>query len=229
MPALKIPIEHRRRLAAVAVFDEKTFESLAGALQSASPALAPGQLARSIEGSVKEIDPGVLAGLVSTITSLYRTRASAEKEPPDFLSDLASVFESEPEFAGIDKSLLVHRTQQLLDMDASLGITSKAYDIATEHEHVFCDVRILTDIRPIFGSSVEDQPKDAVLVHMLKIGYHESGVGDHRDFYIALDTFDLYALSEAVQRAESKEQALLRMAGKADLRLLGFDDQNDDA
>ena len=80
----------------------------------------------------------------------------------------------------------------------------------TEHAHVFCNARILSDIRPVFAESA-DSASAAVVIHNLQIGFHEGGTGPHKEFYVALDTGDLRKLKELIVRAEKKDIALQTM------------------
>jgi hypothetical protein len=42
----------------------------------------------------------------------------------------------------------------------------------------------------------------------LQIGFHEGGTKEHKEFYVALDTDDIQALKEVINRAERKTIAL---------------------
>ena len=70
-----------------------------------------------------------------------------------------------------------------------MGLDSKADDLRTEDERVFCTAKILTDLRPVFGSHVEDGPHGMIVVHLLKIGYH-SGSEKLHEFFVSLDSGD---------------------------------------
>jgi hypothetical protein len=86
-------------------------------------------------------------------------------------------------------------------------MATKAYDLQTEGERTFCDARILTDLRPVFGKDIASGPAGMVIIHRLKLGYHNSE-GEHRTFYIALDAEDLVTLKKAIDRAELKARSL---------------------
>jgi hypothetical protein len=53
---------------------------------------------------------------------------------------------------------------------------------------------------------VEGKPYGAVVIHTLKLSYHEEG--DHKDFLVALDDDDIKALRAVLDRAEAKARFL---------------------
>jgi hypothetical protein len=86
------------------------------------------------------------------------------------------------------------------------SIGAKALALMQEHERTFCQARIITDIRPVFGSEVSKPPRAVVVAHTLRISYHE---GDERkDFYVALDSDDIESLRELLDRADAKARSL---------------------
>ncbi len=89
----------------------------------------------------------------------------------------------------------------------SLGTFAKAKDLQAENERTFCDARILTDLRPVFGKSIQDGPKGLVIVHLLKLGYHQDQ-GEHESFFVALDAEDLNTLKAVIERAEIKAEVI---------------------
>jgi hypothetical protein len=97
---------------------------------------------------------------------------------------------------------------------------AKAYDVATDHLHVFHTARILTDIRPVFGSASNVEPLGAVITHQLKLDYFERS--GHGEIYVALDDADLDELEAVVRRARQKGEALrtfLKSAGLPDMNI----------
>ena len=76
-----------------------------------------------------------------------------------------------------------------------------------DHENSFCDAKILTDLRPVFGASAEVQPEGIVVTHTLKLEYHDDR-GAHRKFYVALNQDDLETLRNVLERADKKANSL---------------------
>lgn len=132
--------------------------------------------------------------LVIQITNAMRSSGRAELK----LSD-----EAEISFSSHIKTLL--------SID-SLTLAAKTLGLRTEYQKSFCDVRILTDIRPIFGTQINN-PVGAFVGHTLKIEYHEGG--EHKDFYVALDHEELGKVRRALDRAESKAAVLKSIIGQS--------------
>jgi hypothetical protein len=109
---------------------------------------------------------------------------------------------------------------KILSLEKTLGISSKAQEIMLEHGHIFCRARIVTDLRPVFGSRVEGGPIAGIIVHSLKLTYHESGNPDTKDTYLALDHKDMEKLRELLVRASRKEKSLKATAKKGGVNVL---------
>jgi hypothetical protein len=96
--------------------------------------------------------------------------------------------------------------RKILECESSIGVTSKALSVMTDHGRIFRYARILTDCRPVFQSNPTKRPAAAVIVHTLKIGYR----ADHeeKEFFVALDSLDIVQLEALIKRAKTKEDAL---------------------
>lgn len=87
-----------------------------------------------------------------------------------------------------------------------------------DYDRVFRDARILTDIRPVFGMDPTAGPLAGIVIHTLRIDYHEAG--DHPSFHVALDTGDLRRPWELVERAIKKEASLKTEIEKTSMKYL---------
>lgn len=90
----------------------------------------------------------------------------------------------------------------------TLQIAFKASHLANEHDRVFSLAKVVTDIRPVFGSEVGN-PVGAVIMHTLNIDYFSNGT--HEEFRVALGAEDLNVLRGVIERAEQKAKALHNM------------------
>jgi len=151
---------------------------------------------------------------------MYAVRVRVGIPVSEFAAGISAAVDDfeESEFSEQDKLRLTGRLAQLLEIEKSLGTTSKANDVLTEHEHTFCDARILTDMRPIFPSDLAVSPTEAVVVHTLKIAYHQDR--EHKEFYVALDFDDIQTLKTAIERAELKDQSAKSLLDKAGVQCL---------
>ncbi len=73
----------------------------------------------------------------------------------------------------------------------------------------------MTDIRPIFGPDPENEPESAVIVHTLKISYHEGR--QIKEFFLALDPEQVDELIGVLERASLKSESLKRMLAGTDV------------
>ena len=104
--------------------------------------------------------------------------------------------------ASID--VLTRRLTELLNTP-SVAISSKAYSLVVADAAPFSDVRIVSDVRPVFTNREDGlQFSGSVIVHMLNI---EVG-GDGKDQHSALTTSDLVKLRRTVDRALEKDRKL---------------------
>lgn len=94
-----------------------------------------------------------------------------------------------------------------LSLDDTVGTAAKAGPVMTEHERVFQDARILTDVRPIFHPDLSEKPSAAVLVHMLRITTRDIFRRQEAQ-YFALDANDIRFMKHLIDRAIRKEETL---------------------
>jgi hypothetical protein len=89
-----------------------------------------------------------------------------------------------------------------------------------DHERVYLESRILTDIRTVF-KEYKEQPIGAVVVHNLKITYRQND--NEKEFFVALDGSDLLNLSQEIARAETKAKEIKMLLEKAEITYLSGD------
>jgi hypothetical protein len=99
-----------------------------------------------------------------------------------------------------------------------LNTVSKAARLQRDGERLYCNAKILSDIRPVFSHDPTLRPLGAVLTHTLKIGFHEGG--EHQEFHVVLDVDDLLALSEVIYRAQAKDKTLRKLLKESKLTSL---------
>jgi hypothetical protein len=119
-----------------------------------------------------------------------------------------------------EKNTLSLRLTRLLEIKASLSLTSKALDVLTDADRIFYSAKILTDIRPVFddeGKKIEA----AVIMHNLRIHFGQDN--EHRDFFVALDTNDIKELRSVLDRADRKAESLQMLLNRAKISYLDMD------
>jgi hypothetical protein len=142
---------------------------------------------------------------------MYLVKSGDDIPLDEFTERIANALEvlPNPEFqlAPAERESFKEKLKILLGAEM-FGMVSKVDDLRTESEHIFCHARLLTDMRPVFGTDVEKGPIAILVTHNLKVAYHLSGrKGDH-DFYVSLDSDDLSELKEQIIRAEAKASTL---------------------
>lgn len=223
MASINIPEKELPNLAKIAEMPEGTFASLIAVLGEIKPTLSPKDFSESVSKRVPALDSGSISPILNTLFSLYWMKERRNLSPQEIaekISGAASTSKSKKFQFPTDKSgILCDRLKLLLGFDKSLGVTAKAFDVMTEHDHVFCRARILSDIRPVFTSAAEATPA-AVIIHNLQIGFHRHG--KHDEFYVALDENDVEELKQVLIRAEKKTAAMRSILSKANLDYLGL-------
>lgn len=90
--------------------------------------------------------------------------------------------------------------------DPGLNALAKGYDLGLDYPAIFHTARVLTDIRPVFGTEPNRDLIGAVVSHTLKIDYFvRSG---HDELYVRLSDEDLDELADAIARAKEKGEKL---------------------
>ena len=161
------------------------------------------------------IDHKIAATLLDALMSLI---AHADEQG----LDLDQLIDEIPtaEVLGLDlpgRRLLASRIKALIS-HGPMHVLYKSVKLALQHERLFLDCRITTDVRPIFGDEITDGLAAAVLTHSLRIDFRRAG---SRDFlHVALDQEDLMTMRETVDRALAKASSLrhtLESAGISNL------------
>jgi len=182
----------------------------------------PQEMVAQIAADIPEIPRGDLSVIVRTVYSLYYVHEFSDVSPTRFLGELVDAILEISEIgsaANADKAAIRDRFKRLLNIK-SLSMISKASRLQREGERLYCGAMILSDIRPVFGDDIASGPGSAVLTHTLKLSYH--GDDGHRDFFVVLDSEDLKALGEVVDRAQAKDESLRKVLRGTSIPDLGI-------
>jgi len=178
-------------------------------------------MASAIAESVPSIPIEDLAKILDLLYSLYHVRELSELNRNSFLRELVeSVRENaDPKISDEELPIIRQRFKDLLSLQAMESI-SKAIGLQREEERIYCEAKIISDIRPVFGEDIKVKPVAATITHTLKISYHEDG--DHKVFYIVLDEVDLDELEQIVKRAKTKAETLTKVLSDSKIPRLGI-------
>ena len=222
MPRLNIPQIAQRALVSFAQLNAEQYAELINALDQASPDLYQGNLVAFVQERVT-LNSDLLRRIVRVLLELSSTRLrnsiNIEAFVDDIIESLKTDFDEENKSPLPDWEQLKSRLSEALQYKQVI-ITAKAFAVMTEQGHIYCNqhARILTDIRPVFADDVDAAPSAAVIVHTLKVAYHEGE--EIKDIYIALDSKDLHELRNLIDRADKKAEALRNVITNAKMQYL---------
>ena len=208
MPITTIPARYRPGIVKMIQLDDHRASELAEALTACLPTPGFNQFLSAVLPRLKNWKREDLHDIVRSLYSLSLAMAEQEISADEFVIQLTSAMRS-----GDQTDLKISEDAEITFSShlkkflsiASVSLSAKALGLRNDYQRSYCDIRILTDIRPIFGSPAE-KPVGAFVEHTLKIEYHEDG--DHKEFYVAVDNEDLRKIRKALDRAESKTAVL---------------------
>jgi hypothetical protein len=205
MAWLRIPSQHVADLENLLSLENGRVDELTTTLKKVSPTWDSGQLL----ASEFDKDQSLLVGIIKCLLSLTALRLRLDLDPFALANNVCEAMnDSEHEklrTQGEEKESFVQRLAGLLSIE-SLLYPTKGPTLLLAHEYVFTHARIITDIRPIFGSDITTEPSLAAIVHTLQLTCQH---GDKiKDFYVAMDKDDLNLLDDVLKRAALKADNL---------------------
>jgi hypothetical protein len=213
MASLTIPEEYHAGFAAIRGLSPGSVDELISVLEELPARFDRVELRSRARSGVKSIPHDVLDAVMDTLLTLYVLRDDENLPMEDFSSEVAEAMDESGieslTLAGEERVAFKQRLARLLSVD-SLEVAARATNLLYEYERTLHgNARVLTDIRPIFApgqQGIQDDPRGAIIVHTLKISYHQRR--RIKEFFVALDTDQVNQLIEALQRANSKVERL---------------------
>jgi hypothetical protein len=195
-------------------------DTLIKALRAASPAADTDEIAKRIAEQVPSMAAAELEAVLDTLYGLYSIRELSGVDQETFLKDFVEGFQKQPDLAvdGKEVPKLRSKFEKLLNIE-TFNLLSKAKRLQRDGERLYCDTKIISDIRPVFGAKATVRPIGAVVTHTLKLAYHQ--MGEHREFHVVLDGIDLGLLAEVIHRALLKDETLRSLLKEMRLPDLG--------
>jgi hypothetical protein len=219
--ALTIPERHKTGLIKLLRLPDNLIDQMISAFEGVTPKFFPEALSVDVISKVKEVSSADLIEIINALLSLNSHRVHADMSPEELAGEVVgAMLETGIEDIQLSKDNQEAFKQRLIRFFniEPLLIASKATDVLQSHENVFCGARILTDVRPVFGSDPSVAPNAAVMVHMLNLSYHHEG--QLKELYIAMDTLDIEVLREVLDRADLKSQSLKSLIKRAGVTYL---------
>jgi hypothetical protein len=199
---LIIPRRHQEALERLARLKEDDFAAILKIVGEPVTTFRRGELVSGIVDAIATFDAGDAQLLLASVLNAQTTRQRQGWSPVEAAEAIADASDLDTDDLG---KRLVQRLVAIFDLP-SLFQVAKAIDLLTEHEHVFHDARIVTDIRPIFSDERPQEPIAAMIMQQIKIEYHDEG--GIRAVFLALDASDLLKLREIIDRAQEKHETL---------------------
>lgn len=215
---LRIPDSQRPAFQALLGYDRTTLAALKDAFGTLRPAVFIRDSAAQVAESTG-LGEAEVVSILLMVSSLFALREQPDMGVDPLVDQLTEAIKADSELPAaapqVDAVALFLRT--VLALDDTLGVTSKAWTVARDFERIYCFSRILTDIRTVFRPN-SDAPAAAVVVHNLKLAYHE---GDQlNEFFVGMTSKDLEKLKKVIERAERKEANLRESLKSSQLPLL---------
>jgi hypothetical protein len=166
-------------------------------LLEASPLLAP-------------LEPRIRDAFIEALSGVHYLCLSSTTSESDLLDAIkASLQSNEPE--KIAKLDVLIKNISLLIKVRVLRASAKAWSLISDHEKIFLNSRILTDIRPVFEEDVDKPLMASLILHTLKLTMRVDGIP--QTVYLAADSDDLRDLQLNIERALSKANYLSNQIG----------------
>lgn len=225
--SLSVPKEAQRRLAVLAGMSDSVFDEFLKFIRDNIEHLnahdaAETAVSAKLKGNASdaiEVMPALLPLLIS-----YRADGDGGSADDILHAVVASIGGSSFEFFK-EKDLLSKLKSRLgaLLSDETVALKAKAMSLAAERGSVLNKIRIISDIRPIFGGAAKNEIKvqAASVIHTLVLSCVEHGkaVSHH----IAIDSGDLKRLRIAIDRAATKEKELAVLMASANVSQIVID------
>jgi hypothetical protein len=212
-PRFQIPEQHVEPLVVLRDLPDDAFQRLVEALRSEPPVTTRDELEERVRSAVPELSDKA-AQVIEVLYSIDLLRASRGSTA----SEMAAALRDARGLPGDDEERrrLGERLAQSLAIP-NLGLVAKAIELFFANERNVQSVRIVSDLRPIFGDDPTMQPVAALVTHVLQIAFWRPTGGPTETLHFALEDDDLRMLEKAVSRAQAKSNTLTEFAEKAGL------------
>jgi hypothetical protein len=208
--SIRIPEHYGPGLARILELKDGSVRELLAAFKEIPLTLDDAALSKTVASKVDTIPADDVTEIVSALLFFGSFRDVTGSSAHDAAQSILSAIEEnnlvERESVEEGRTDFVENMTALLSSDPLLA-TAKAGRVLTEHERIYRQARVLTDIRPVFAQEgSERSPTGAVITHTLRITTYVNN--EHNDFYVVLDSGDVEALIEQLKRAGAKADSI---------------------
>ncbi len=202
---LQIPDIAYEGLKLLSKMTKKEAKAVFDILENVEPDMNWESLRIQIEKSGKPGGENAIA-VLDAIKGLYDLRLRNEQTVSQLVSDVVESVRASEIAKEVKPDVLTPRLEKALSFNKTLGITAKAENVMFEHQNVYVESRILTDLRPIFFENEVASIAANSIIHNLRITYLEDN--GLKKAVFAMDSDDLVKLEEVIKRAKQKEKAI---------------------
>ena len=225
MTELQIPEKFKPGFKLLISIDEKTVQSFIDTFQQAQP-LQINDLVSVVTSRVNTLTKKEVKDVIETLISIHNLRdylqENNDASTNEVIEKISQAVEDDEELEITDEQRqeFERRVVNFLGLDNILSFRSKSIEVIRDHERLFQNSRIHTDMRPVFESGLEDSPAGVAIINMLKIEYVDLD-GKH-EFFVALDANDLKQLREQLDIADRKVKAIELMLNQVNIPYLNY-------
>ena len=214
MAKISIPQRNRPGLSKLLTLHSQTFDQFVSGIESQTARLDLSARLPDIV-NLPDVSKSEVDQIVTAVTSMCIVRWSRDVPTETFVNDVSDAIQLFDPIGAAEESK--KRLRRLLSVEP-LMVSAKALIIFSDYQRTLHTSKVLTDLRYVFRSKPDEDPYGAVIVHLLKLTYHENT--EHKECFVAMDDNDVSQLKAVLERAEAKARTLRRQlhaAGTADL------------
>jgi len=217
MSSLTPPPEDRGAIRLIATMSEKQFATFLTEVRDSPPSSSFGPSVNRLLALMQDFKPEDIYSLLSATVSMTSVMQLRNLGPEQFVeSILNGMADTEDgQLTAQEIKVVWSRLPSLLSLKSGVGMVSKVYSVYADHDRIYRDSRILTDIRPVFTGSPDEDPSQFVLIHMLKIVFQQDGAT--KESFFAMDSADIEGLGEVLDRARAKSSTLKKLLKEKNL------------
>lgn len=222
---LNIPEQYKTGIEFILNTDDDAIDVIISALRDFPPTVE--NVVYNISERIvqtQKIDRRTAVNIAETLVSLRQLYKEENLSNEEIVVLISKYIEEDDEFVVEIEQIerfskrLSSLLKALESIAFSLDISDKASNLLIEHERIFSDSRIVTDIRTVFDSETERKVEAAILIHTLRIQYRDAeGI---KEFYVALDSDDLDNLHDQIVIAINNRDVLGSVLQKAEIECI---------
>ncbi len=219
-----VPDEYYQGFVKLFSLESLAFEMLVNALKRAEPTLGTMKLANNL-GPIENLEPETITDILLSVSSLNNYREEIDASVEDTVGDVNFIIttrEKDSLFSRPERQESFKKRLTALLQNEQVYCSSKALGLTNNYDKVYYSAKVISDIRPIFGTNTADKPKASLVTHTLKIhfAHFKDDEWVHEDTYVTMDINDIRRLKEVLSRAERKERTLAGIIKEAGMKNL---------